>query len=293
MKHQKGIVILAHIFTLNMCALQTTKAETDAQEENDTNYPYPVLTNILINDSHYTAGDPMTVEISLENTGEDAVAKIYVWIGYPDGRTRYLTQNGFSRLATPLYDQVNMPAGYEMQSRQVVSISTPQFQPSYNSWNVAVKSDTNSSLMMDDIVGEDSVDFIYYSQDQVRTFKFGMKSRLGDEEDFHVQIVDTLENEALIAGLEAQLSLPEDERYEHLSGTILAGDDGVNQPWSWYIDPFNWGLSPISPEVCDTAILPIDEDLDYWTNTIGMICPWGSYVKEELIVSDPLTETAM
>lgn len=87
----------------------------------------------------------------------------------------------------------------------------------------------------------------------------------------------------VLGKVDAELSLPYDERTMHINGAIL--DDNrtcpVNPGWSWYFDPADWDLAEISIEVCDGNPQFVEVNLEDYLN-IGRYCPWGSRVLEEI-----------
>ena len=94
------------------------------------------------------------------------------------------------------------------------------------------------------------------------------------------------DNDALIDQCRAQLELPEAERMLHINGFLDYGDGGFNQPWSWHIIPNEWVLAEMSIGVCNAYPEDVENDLDYWINTVGQLCNWSSFIKEE-ISGDP------
>lgn len=63
-----------------------------------------------------------------------------------------------------------------------------------------------------------------------------------------------------------------------LSGRLLAGDGGFNAPWSWHLDPDAIGFAEVTIELCDGCPAFVEEELDYWLNTVGTYCPWTTEV---------------
>ena len=51
---------------------------------------------------------------------------------------------------------------------------------------------------------------------------------------------------------------------------------GHNEPWSWHLDPVDIEMAEFTIELCDAAPGTVEEDLDYWLNTVGRYCPWGA-----------------
>ena len=61
----------------------------------------------------------------------------------------------------------------------------------------------------------------------------------------------------------------------NISGELVAGSGGVNEPWSWHLDPETVEVADITIEVCDGLPSFVEEDLDYWLGTVERYCPWG------------------
>ena len=68
----------------------------------------------------------------------------------------------------------------------------------------------------------------------------------------------------------------------HINGYLDYGDAGFNEPWSWHIIPNNWALAEMSIGVCNGAPEDVENDLDYWINTVGQLCNWGSFIRSEI-----------
>jgi len=94
--------------------------------------------------------------------------------------------------------------------------------------------------------------------------------------------VVTTNNNDLIDQCQEQLALPEDERFLHINGFLDYGDSGFNQPWSWHIIPNEWVLAEMSIGTCNGDPEDVESDLDYWIGTVGQLCNWGSFIKEEI-----------
>jgi hypothetical protein len=60
------------------------------------------------------------------------------------------------------------------------------------------------------------------------------------------------------------------------NGKLAAGDGGVNTGHQWHLTEVE--LVDMAIEVCDGNASDIDEDLDYWLNTVGQYCPWDARV---------------
>lgn len=98
-----------------------------------------------------------------------------------------------------------------------------------------------------------------------------------DNQQFTARTADT----DVITSVRAQLALPEDQRAQFPNGPIARGS-GQNKQWSWYFVPDEWSLTKMSIELCDGTPQMVEDNLDYWIDTVGQFCPWGAYVLEEL-----------
>lgn len=61
----------------------------------------------------------------------------------------------------------------------------------------------------------------------------------------------------------------------NVAGRLMRGDGGFNAPYGWHLDPATVEFADITIELCDGLPSFIDEDLDYWVDTVGQYCPWG------------------
>jgi len=62
------------------------------------------------------------------------------------------------------------------------------------------------------------------------------------------------------------------------SGRIVDGPVFYNQPWSWHIDPEDIHMADITIELCDGTPSMVEENLDYWLNSVGRFCPWDARI---------------
>ena len=90
-------------------------------------------------------------------------------------------------------------------------------------------------------------------------------------ETFGVAVADPVQVDSfaarLVSGLEG-----------NITGELRAGDGGVNTPWSWHLDPATVEAVQATVEVCDGRPSFIEDDIDYWLETVGRYCPWGAKV---------------
>jgi hypothetical protein len=63
-----------------------------------------------------------------------------------------------------------------------------------------------------------------------------------------------------------------------VSGRLVRGNGGFNEPWSWHLDPASIEVPDVSMELCDGRPSMVQSDLDYWVDTVHVYCPWGARV---------------
>jgi len=64
----------------------------------------------------------------------------------------------------------------------------------------------------------------------------------------------------------------------NLNGVLKPGNGGVNTPWSWHLDPETVQVADLTMEVCDGRPSMVEDDLDYWLESVERYCPWGARV---------------
>lgn len=72
----------------------------------------------------------------------------------------------------------------------------------------------------------------------------------------------------------AEAALETDGQAGIPSGELAEGDGGINAPHDWRL--VNVELADVTIELCDGTATMVDEDLDYWLNTVGQFCPWSA-----------------
>lgn len=63
-----------------------------------------------------------------------------------------------------------------------------------------------------------------------------------------------------------------------LTGRLLRGDGGFNAPWGWHLDPSAVAFADATIELCDGCPSHLQENLDYWIDTVRHFCPWSAEV---------------
>lgn len=88
-------------------------------------------------------------------------------------------------------------------------------------------------------------------------------------ETFRVRIRDA----DIIAEAERILSSGEQRI---ISAPLRRGDGDFNAPWSWHLDPDSVEFADFTIELCDGCPHMVEDDLDYWIDTVGRYCPWST-----------------
>jgi hypothetical protein len=109
------------------------------------------------------------------------------------------------------------------------------------------------------------------------TFLFKMHGDVSGVQDFRAVTSDP----EVIDMVRAELLLSENERHLFIIGPIDRGDGGHNQSWNWHFLPDQWTLTEFAIELCDGNAELVNQDVDYWVDTVGQFCPWGSYAAQE------------
>lgn len=63
-----------------------------------------------------------------------------------------------------------------------------------------------------------------------------------------------------------------------IHGSVVRGDGGFNDPYDWHLDPATVTFPDLAMEVCDGRPQFVQDDLDYWVDTIQYYCPWGAQI---------------
>jgi hypothetical protein len=52
------------------------------------------------------------------------------------------------------------------------------------------------------------------------------------------------------------------------------GQANHNEPWSWHLDPEDIEMAEMTMELCDGALWFIEEEVNYFVETVQRFCPW-------------------
>jgi hypothetical protein len=94
----------------------------------------------------------------------------------------------------------------------------------------------------------------------------------GEEYRIFVKNEDTIEDILALQRGESEAAIP--------SGKIIGEPVFYNQPWSWHIDPVDVHMAEFTIEVCSGLPSHVENDIDYWVNTVGRFCPWSAEIVE-------------
>jgi hypothetical protein len=61
-------------------------------------------------------------------------------------------------------------------------------------------------------------------------------------------------------------------------GELSAGDGGFNEPWSWHLVPDTVRMVDSSIEIYDGRPSFVENELEYWLDSLGFYSPWGGKV---------------
>ncbi len=85
-----------------------------------------------------------------------------------------------------------------------------------------------------------------------------------------------LETPAQIAAAEQRLAGGEEGV---VYGVPVRGDGGFNAPYHWHLKPETVDFPDVTIEACSgRPRSDVEADLDYWIDTLGAYCPWGSRI---------------
>lgn len=98
---------------------------------------------------------------------------------------------------------------------------------------------------------------------------------------FTVELPDS--NEVGIASLESYFvkgKVVLDERGNPeigvVNGLLVHSSRSVKHDWSFALDPKDLAFADNTIELCDGQFTDIENDPDYWFNTVGQFCPWST-----------------
>jgi hypothetical protein len=115
-------------------------------------------------------------------------------------------------------------------------------------------------------------------------YQVGFRSNPSDWRD--TAFIVRTGNQQLIQQIETQLALPVAER-KLIVGTLAKGSAGYNRNGShefkWHLQEDAWNIADVTIEIYDgTPYSEVDQNIDYWLNTVKTYGPWSSYIRKKL-----------
>ena len=92
-----------------------------------------------------------------------------------------------------------------------------------------------------------------------------------EDEQFRVRIEDPAE----IAQARALINTT---NTVNVNGQILRGHGGFNTGYSWHLKPSTVQLVDLTIELCDGMPSYVEENVDYYVDTVKAYCPWGARI---------------
>ena len=94
----------------------------------------------------------------------------------------------------------------------------------------------------------------------------------GEEYSIFITNEDTIDDVFALEAGTSNAAIP--------SGKLLRGQVSYNKPWSWHIDSEDIVMAEITIELCSGLPSHVEENLDYWVDTVGRFCPWSAELVE-------------
>ena len=92
--------------------------------------------------------------------------------------------------------------------------------------------------------------------------------RVADREEYKIQLTDSADIE-----IARKLFIGEEDP-KIPNGKVVFGDPGVNEGYSWHIDPETFEFADMTTEVCDG----LPSDVEQGIITSDYYCPWSAEV---------------
>lgn len=112
-------------------------------------------------------------------------------------------------------------------------------------------------------------------------FLFGMRFDSTGAQD----VVGVTSKPEVLSKARQELEKPVSQRALFISGAIDRGNSG-NRNWNWHFKLNEWDLVEGSVELCDGRPSYVEQNIDYWVDTVHRFCPWASFVKREITDND-------
>lgn len=122
---------------------------------------------------------------------------------------------------------------------------------------------------------------IFFSTLAVADYTFLLRNKRYPERPFTVELPST--NAAGMRSFEFYLKrghvLREsngDPRIGVVTGPLIQKSRGPRHDWDFALDPSELEFADLTIELCDGQFRDIEADPEYWFQTVGIFCPWGT-----------------
>ena len=79
-----------------------------------------------------------------------------------------------------------------------------------------------------------------------------------------------IEDVFAVEGGESDATIPD--------GRLNRGAACYNLPWEWHVDPEDIRMVEVADAGCDGLPSQVENDLDYWVDTVGRFCPTSATI---------------
>ena len=252
--------------------------------ENDLDYRIENLTNIFLNHRPLGARWALAVE---PNTGHSQINDFELLNSYFNTIVDFRIPNNANFYSSVILNNLPDSLGWfgNQNSWIIGSWACYNDNRDSSSW-LPLRS--NAELWQD-FVSENSVidtsDCIQDIDNSYVLFRVGIHGE-DENSDYVIATNDTDK----INVCRSQLELNIDERLFHVNGYIDSTNGGFNNPWNWHIIPNEWVLAEMSIGLCNGTPQQVENDLDYWLNSVGQLCNWNSFIKSEILTDSLCNE---
>jgi hypothetical protein len=94
---------------------------------------------------------------------------------------------------------------------------------------------------------------------------------VGEEYGIFITNEETIADVLAVQNGQSQATIP--------SGLIVDGALSY-KPWSWHIDSEDIHMAEFTIELRDGTPSQVEENLDYWLDSVKRFCPWGAEIVE-------------
>ena len=252
--------------------------------ENDLDYRIENLTNIFLNHRPLGARWALAVE---PNTGHSQINDFELLNSYFNTIVDFRIPNNANFYSSVILNNLPDSLGWfgNQNSWIIGSWACYNDNRDSSSW-LPLRS--NAELWQDFVSENSVVDTSDCIQDIDSSYVLFTVGIHGEDETSDYVIATNDTNKINLC--RSQLELNIDERLFHVNGYIDSTNGGFNNPWNWHIIPNEWVLAEMSIGLCNGTPQQVENDLDYWLNSVGQLCNWNSFIKSEILTDSLCNE---